>query len=82
MGVVTSLIQRYLPPSSNWTTEIVDAVPFMFIAVFLLYNLIRRGRVGETERVGGALDRAITPQGANPTGRFDRRARSSRARSA
>jgi branched-chain amino acid transport system permease protein len=63
MGVVTSLIQRYLPPSSSVTTEIVDAVPFMFIAVFLLYNLIRRGQVSETERVGGALDMAIIPQG-------------------
>ncbi len=63
MGVVTSLIQRYLPPSSNITTEIVDAVPFMFIAVFLLYSLLRRGQVSETERVGGALDMAIIPQG-------------------
>jgi branched-chain amino acid transport system permease protein len=64
MGVVTSLIQRYLPPSSNWTTEIVDAVPFMFIALFLIYNLVRR-QENESERVGGALDRAITPQGSN-----------------
>ena len=63
MGVVTSLIQRYLPPSSNITTEIVDAVPFMFIAVFLIYSLLRRGQVSETERVGGALDMAIIPQG-------------------
>jgi branched-chain amino acid transport system permease protein len=63
MGVVTSLIQRYLPPSSSVTTEIVDAVPFMFIAVFLLYSLVRRGQVSETERVGGALDMAIIPQG-------------------
>jgi branched-chain amino acid transport system permease protein len=65
MGVVTSLIQRYLPPSSNWTTEIVDAVPFMFIAVFLIYNLVRRDTDSGSEKVGGALDRAITPQGAN-----------------
>jgi branched-chain amino acid transport system permease protein len=64
MGVVTSLIQRYLPPSSNWTAEIVDAVPFIFIAVFLVYNLIRRTSDGDSGRVGGALDRAITPQGA------------------
>ena len=65
MGVVTSLIQRYLPPSSNWTTEVIDAVPFMFIAVFLVYNLLRRDADGGADRVGGALDRAITPQGAN-----------------
>ncbi len=65
MGVLTSLIQRYLPPSSNWTTEVVDAVPFMIIAVFLLYSLIRRDLDSDSGRVGGALDRAITPQGAN-----------------
>ena len=82
MGVVTSLIQRYLPPSSNWTTEIVDAVPFMFIAVFLLYNLIRRTLDGGADRVGGALDHAITPQGANQTRRFDLERTSTGARSA
>jgi branched-chain amino acid transport system permease protein len=63
MGIATSLIQRYLPPASAWTTEIIDAVPFMVIAVVLVYELIRKGRVGETEGWGGALDRAITPQG-------------------
>ncbi len=64
MGIATSLIQRYLPPASNWTAEIIDAVPFIVIAVVLLYNLVvRRGRVGDTEGWGGALDRAITPQG-------------------
>ncbi len=63
MGIATSLFQRYLPPASAWTSEIIDAVPFMVIAVVLLYNLVRRGRVGETEVWGGALDRAITPQG-------------------
>ncbi len=63
MGVATSLFQRYLPPASAWTTEIIDAVPFMVIALVLLYNLVRRGRVGENDGWGGALDRAITPQG-------------------
>jgi branched-chain amino acid transport system permease protein len=63
MGVATSLFQRYLPPASQWTTEIIDAVPFMVIALFLLYSLVRRGRVGDAESWGGALDRAITPQG-------------------
>ena len=61
-------MQRYLPPSSNWTTEVVDAVPFMFIALFLIYNLIRRDLDRDSDRVGGALDRAITPQGAAKPG--------------
>jgi len=63
MGVATSLFQRYLPPASQWTTEIIDAVPFMVIALFLIYSLVRRGRVGDSDGWGGALDRAITPQG-------------------
>ncbi len=63
MGVATSLFQRYLPPASQWTTEIIDAVPFIVIALFLIYSLFRGGRVGEDDGWGGALDRAITPQG-------------------
>lgn len=63
MGIATSLIQRYLPPASSWTSEIIDAVPFIVIALVLIYNLISRGRVGDAEAWGGALDRAITPQG-------------------
>ena len=63
MGIATSLAQRYLPANSQWTGEIIDAIPFVVIALVLLYNLARRGRVGEIEGVGGALDRAITPQG-------------------
>src|SRR5208283_12549 len=39
MGVATSLFQRYLPPASQWTTEIIDAVPFIVIALVLIYNL-------------------------------------------
>src|SRR3984957_10974695 len=62
-GRAPSLFQRYLPPASAWTSEIIDAVPFMVIALVLIYNLVRRGRVGEAEVWGGALDRAITPQG-------------------
>src|SRR6202034_1366640 len=63
MGIATSLIEGYLPPSSAWTTEFIDAVPFIVVAVVLVYELIRRGRVGESDTWGGALDRAITPQG-------------------
>ena len=63
MGIATSLAQRYLPPNSQWTAEIIDAIPFSVIAVVLIYRLARRGPIGEIESVGGALDRAITPQG-------------------
>ena len=63
MGIVTSLAQRYLPSNSQWTAEIIDAIPFAVIALVMIYSLGRRGQVGEIESVGGALDRAITPQG-------------------
>jgi branched-chain amino acid transport system permease protein len=63
MGVAESLIQRYLPSNSQWTTGLENSVPFIVIALFLIYSLVRGGRVGETESWGGALDRAITPQG-------------------
>jgi len=63
MGVATSLFQGYLPPSSQWTTTLVDAVPYIVIALFLLYSLVRGGDIGEKSAYGGALDRAITPQG-------------------
>jgi branched-chain amino acid transport system permease protein len=63
MGVATSLFQRYLPANSSWTAEIIDAIPFMVIALVMIYNLIRRNQAGDLQRVGGALDRAITPQG-------------------
>ena len=61
--MATSLIQRYLPSDSQWTTGLIDAIPFIVVALFLIYSLFRRGRIGETEGWGGALDRAITPQG-------------------
>ena len=63
MGIATSLFQRYLPPASSWTSEVIDAIPFAVIALVLVYNLVRRGRISEVDGVGGALDRAITPQG-------------------
>jgi branched-chain amino acid transport system permease protein len=68
MGIATSLFQRYLPPASAWTSEIIDAVPFIVIALVLIYNLARRGRVGEQEEWGGALDRAIMPHGESRLG--------------
>jgi branched-chain amino acid transport system permease protein len=63
MGVATSLFERYLPPNSQWTTTLIDAVPYIVIALFLIYTLVRGGDVGEKSAYGGALDRAITPQG-------------------
>ena len=65
MGVVGSLVQYYLPPDSEVTANIVPAIPFAFVTVSLIVNIIRSGRVNEEEGVGGALDRAITPNGGS-----------------
>jgi branched-chain amino acid transport system permease protein len=63
MGVVTDVVQRYLPPASTLTTAIVPSIPFGFILLFLLYYLIRGGAVGQEASTGGALDAAIRPHG-------------------
>ena len=65
MGIATSLVQRYLPSTSQFTADVVPSIPFVFIAVFLVYSLIRRGTVREAQSLGGPLDRAIAPQGGS-----------------
>lgn len=63
MGITTSLIQYALPISSPWTAEVLAAVPFAFIGVFLIYNLVLKRDLSDTQKVGSALDSAITPNG-------------------
>ena len=63
MGIATSLIQYLLPISSPWTAKVIAAVPFAFIGVFLIYNLVLRRDLSDTQRVGSALDSAIMPNG-------------------
>ncbi|MFC4499431.1 MULTISPECIES: ABC transporter permease [Streptomyces] len=66
MGVVTSVIQRYLDPQSALAAQIVPSVPFLFMLVFLLAHAVR-GRAGDAS-VGGALDRAVrTEHSGAPT---------------
>ncbi|TQS47009.1 ABC transporter permease subunit [Cryptosporangium phraense] len=60
MGVVTTVIQKYLDPQSEFTAAVVPSVPFAFMLVFLLYYAAR-GQAGDTT-AGGALDRAISIQ--------------------
>ena len=62
MGVATSLIQRYLPARAPGRPRSSTPALHRHCPV-LIYSLFRGGRVGETEGWGGALDRAITPQG-------------------
>ena len=63
IGIAGSVLQYWLPPASTLTTAVLPSVPFAFIVVFLAYHIVRAGRVSEGDGVGGALDRAIVPNG-------------------
>jgi len=65
MGVVTDVIQKYLPPNSSFTAAIIPSIPFGFILVFLVFYLTRSGVVDEQAGLGGPLDQAIRPAHAD-----------------
>jgi branched-chain amino acid transport system permease protein len=72
MGVVTDVIQKYLPPTSPYTGAIVPSIPFVFIVVALIYYLVRSGKLDEDVGVAGPLDQAVKPanqdEGTGETG--------------
>jgi branched-chain amino acid transport system permease protein len=68
MGIARNLVQYIFSNSSTISADIIPAIPFIVTAIFLIYFMIRGTGVDESERVGGALDRAILPQGDVPTG--------------
>ena len=61
MGVVTDVIQKYLPANSSLTAAIIPSIPFGFILVFLVFYVIRSGTLDENAGTGGPLDAAIRP---------------------
>jgi branched-chain amino acid transport system permease protein len=63
MGVVTIVIQKYLPETSTLTGAVVPSIPFAVIVVALLIYSLRG--TAKDAIVGGALDRAIRPAGAD-----------------
>jgi len=67
IGVVTDLIQYWLPSSSTWGTNLVKSVPFIVLVLFLLYYLVRGGDLGQERQGGGMLDAAIRPGGDDGT---------------
>jgi branched-chain amino acid transport system permease protein len=68
MGVAGALVQYYVPPSSKFTQAAIPSIPFVVTAIFLVYNIFRRGRIDESEGVGGALDRSIVPNNETAVG--------------
>jgi branched-chain amino acid transport system permease protein len=67
MGIVSALFQYWLPTASVYTADLLSAIPFLVIAISLIYFIARSGSIDESQGVGGALDRAITPNGNDPT---------------
>ena len=63
MGIVTDVIQKYLPSNSSFTAAIIPSLPFGFILVFLVLYLIRSGSPDEGTQAEGPLDQAIRPAG-------------------
>jgi branched-chain amino acid transport system permease protein len=63
MGVVTDVVEKYLPPNSSFTAAIIPSIPFGFILVFLLFHIVRSGAVDEDLGLGGPLDQAVRPAG-------------------
>jgi branched-chain amino acid transport system permease protein len=61
MGVVTDVVQEYLPPSSSFTAAIIPAIPFGFMLIFLVVYLLRTGSIADEAHAGGPLDQAIRP---------------------
>ena len=61
MGLVTDVIQKYLPPNSSFTAAIIPSIPFAFIAVALIIQSIGSRTIDESAGVGGPLDKAIRP---------------------
>jgi branched-chain amino acid transport system permease protein len=61
MGVTGALLQWALPSSSTLTANALNAVPFVFVLVFLLYFAVRRDTSADLQVGGGELDRAIQP---------------------
>jgi branched-chain amino acid transport system permease protein len=63
MGIVTDVIQDWLPPNNSLTSAIITSVPFFVMGAFLLAYILISGRINEAASTGGALDRAIRPMG-------------------
>jgi branched-chain amino acid transport system permease protein len=78
MGVVGSVLQWALPSVSSLVTgDIIAAIPFAMVVIFLLYYTWRRAVTEET--LGGILDKAVAVRGILPQAEAWRSARSATA---
>jgi branched-chain amino acid transport system permease protein len=63
MGVITDVIQEYLPVNSSFTADVIPSIPFAVMLFFMVLYLVKSGAVSEDFSAGGPLDQAITPAG-------------------
>jgi branched-chain amino acid transport system permease protein len=59
MGIVGSLAQWALPPSSSLVQDLIPCIPFAFVVIFLAWYGIRGTGRDDSGTASGALDRAI-----------------------
>src|SRR4051794_17667949 len=60
MGVVTDVIQKYLPANVSFTAALITSIPFGFMLVALIVYVVR-GRPLEDADPIGPLDKAVRP---------------------
>ncbi|MDT3439930.1 MULTISPECIES: ABC transporter permease [unclassified Pseudofrankia] len=65
MGIVTDVIQKYLPANSSLTHAILVSIPTFVMAAFLLAYILASGKIHDGSATGGALDQAIRPTGGD-----------------
>jgi branched-chain amino acid transport system permease protein len=81
MGVIGSLLQWALPSVSSLVTgDIIAAIPFVMVVIFLLYYTWRKAVTEET--LGGILDKAVSVRGILPHAQAARSAAASAASAA
>ncbi len=68
MGVVTDVVQKYLPPDSSFTAALIPSIPFGFILIALIVYMVRSGTLDEESGAAGPLDMAIRPASRDAEG--------------
>lgn len=66
MGVVTDVVQKYLPANSSFTAALIPSIPFAFMLLALVGYATRARHLRDDGGASGPLDAAVRP--ANQVG--------------
>ena len=81
MGVVTDVIQKYLPANSSFTAAVIPSIPFAFILVFLIIYVVPiRAPLCTSVRRGWTARSGDPPRDRRPRQRRERVDRTAPAR--